>query len=51
MVPEAELDAEVEALAREIAEKPAVPVIITKEHVNTVTRQIAGTTAAGGGGP
>ena len=45
VVPEAELDAEVEALAREIAEKPAVPVIITKEHVNTVTRQIAGTTA------
>ena len=41
VVPEAELD----ALAREIAEKPAVPVIITKEHVNTVTRQIAGTTA------
>ena len=24
---------------------PPVPVIITKEHVNTVTRQIAGTTA------
>ncbi len=45
VVPEAELDAEVEALAQEIAEKPAVPVIITKEHVNAVTRQIAGTTA------
>ncbi len=45
VVPAADLDAEVEALAQEIAAKPVVPVIITKEHVNAVARQIAGATA------
>jgi len=42
----ADLDEEVEALAREIAAKPSVPVLITKEHVNSVTRSMgSGSTA------
>ena len=45
VVSPADLDAEVEALAAEIISKPSVPVIITKEHVNAVTRAMAGGTA------
>ncbi len=41
VVPAPRLDAEVEALAAEIAAKPSVPVTITKEHVNAVTRAMA----------
>ncbi|MCC6847346.1 MAG: enoyl-CoA hydratase/isomerase family protein [Deltaproteobacteria bacterium] len=36
---------EAEGLAREVASKPSVPVVVTKEHVNAVTRAMAaGTT-------
>ena len=46
VVPADQLDAEVEALAQTVAEKPSVPVIITKEHVNAVARAMgAGSTA------
>ncbi len=46
VVPLANLEAEVEQLARELIEKPSVPVAITKEHVNAVTRAMgAGITA------
>jgi enoyl-CoA hydratase/3-hydroxypropionyl-coenzyme A dehydratase len=46
VVPAADLVAEVEALANEIAAKPSVPVLITKEHVNSVTRSMgSGSTA------
>jgi enoyl-CoA hydratase/carnithine racemase len=46
VVPLAQLEAEVEELARELIEKPSVPVAITKEHVNAVTRAMgAGITA------
>lgn len=38
VVPLDQLDGEAEALAHEIAAKPTVPVTITKEHVNAVTR-------------
>jgi len=41
VVPEARLVEEVEALARELVEKPSVPVVITKEHVNAVTRAMS----------
>ena len=45
-MPAAQLEAEAEALAREVAAMPSVPVIITKEHVNAVTRAMgAGSTA------
>jgi enoyl-CoA hydratase/carnithine racemase len=37
------LDAEVEALARTLAEKAAVPLFATKRHVNAVTSQMVGT--------
>jgi enoyl-CoA hydratase/carnithine racemase len=40
VVPAARLAAEVEALARELAAKPAVPIIITKDHVNAVVRSM-----------
>jgi enoyl-CoA hydratase/carnithine racemase len=40
VVPAEELEAEVAALASELAGKPSVPVIITKEHVNAVTRSM-----------
>jgi enoyl-CoA hydratase/carnithine racemase len=40
VVPAEELEAEVAALASELAAKPSVPVIITKEHVNAVTRSM-----------
>ena len=46
VVPAAELDDEVSALASELAAKPSVPVTITKEHVNAVARSAgAGLTA------
>jgi enoyl-CoA hydratase/carnithine racemase len=46
VVPAAALDGEVTALAAELAAKPPVPVTITKEHVNAVTRSMgAGLTA------
>ncbi len=40
VVPPAALEAEVSALAAELAAKPSVPVIVTKEHVNAVTRSM-----------
>lgn len=49
VVPAAELDREVEALAREIAAKPVVPVTITKEHVNAVARHMGGSSGFGDG--
>ena len=46
VVPAAQLAGEAEALAREVAAMPSVPVIITKEHVNAVTRAMgAGSTS------
>jgi 1,4-dihydroxy-2-naphthoyl-CoA synthase len=46
VVTAAALEGEVAALAAELAAKPAVPVIITKEHVNAVSRSMgAGLTA------
>ena len=46
VVPAAALEAEVEALARELLEKPSVPLTVTKEHVNSVARAMgAGRTA------
>jgi enoyl-CoA hydratase/carnithine racemase len=46
VVPLAKLASETEALARELLAKPSVPVAITKEHVNAVTRAMsAGITA------
>jgi enoyl-CoA hydratase/3-hydroxypropionyl-coenzyme A dehydratase len=41
VVPAARLDDEVQQLARELAAKPVVPVIVTKEHVNAVTRAMS----------
>ncbi len=41
VVPAARLDAEAEALAAEIAAKPSVPITITKEHANSVTRAMS----------
>ncbi len=38
VVPAARLESEVEQLARELVAKPSVPVMITKEHVNSVVR-------------
>jgi enoyl-CoA hydratase/carnithine racemase len=46
VVPLAQLQSETEELARELIEKPSVPIAITKEHVNAVTRAMsAGITA------
>jgi len=46
VVPLAKLQSETEELARELIDKPSVPVAITKEHVNAVTRAMgAGITA------
>jgi enoyl-CoA hydratase/carnithine racemase len=45
VVPAAELAKEVESLAAQILSMPTVPVTITKEHVNAVTRAIAGSTS------
>jgi enoyl-CoA hydratase/carnithine racemase len=50
VVPPAKLQTEVEELARELLAKPSVPVAITKEHVNAVTRAMsAGITSFGDG--
>ena len=38
--------AEVNALAAEVAARPAMPVAATKRHVNAVTSQMVGTTRA-----
>lgn len=38
VVPAERLTAEAEALARDVIDKPPVPVVITKEHVNAVAR-------------
>jgi enoyl-CoA hydratase/carnithine racemase len=46
VVPPGDLDREVEQLASELVAKPAVPIAITKEHVNAVSRAMsAGITA------
>jgi enoyl-CoA hydratase/carnithine racemase len=46
VVPAAQLEKEVEALAAQILSMPSVPVAITKEHVNSVARAMgAGSTA------
>lgn len=42
VVPADELEQQTARLAKEIAAQPAVPVAITKEHVNAVTRAMAG---------
>ncbi|HLI82158.1 MAG TPA: enoyl-CoA hydratase/isomerase family protein [Candidatus Binataceae bacterium] len=50
VVPLAKLESETEELAREVLAKPSVPVAITKEHVNAVTRAMsAGITSFGDG--
>ena len=50
VVPLAKLQSEAEELARELIAKPSVPVAITKEHVNAVTRAMgAGITSFGDG--
>jgi enoyl-CoA hydratase/carnithine racemase len=41
VVPLAKLQDEVEALANELLAKPSVPIAITKEHVNAVTRAMS----------
>ncbi len=43
VVPADALDAEVETLARALAEKAAIPLFATKRHVNAVTGQMVGT--------
>jgi enoyl-CoA hydratase/3-hydroxypropionyl-coenzyme A dehydratase len=46
VVPAAQLEKEVEALAAQVLSMPSVPVTITKEHVNSVARAMgAGSTA------
>jgi enoyl-CoA hydratase/carnithine racemase len=46
VVPAAKLAREVNQLAQELVAKPAVPLVITKDHVNAVMRVMgAGTTA------
>ncbi len=50
VVPFDELEDEVKRLAAEIIRQPSVPVVITKEHVNAVSRALsAGMTAFGDG--
>jgi enoyl-CoA hydratase/carnithine racemase len=50
VVPAANLADEVERLANDLIAKPSVPVAITKEHVNAVTRAMgAGFTSFGDG--
>ena len=46
VVTDGELDAVVQALAAQVAAKPAMPVIATKRHVNAVTAQMVGTVRA-----
>lgn len=41
VVPPAELEEHVRALARELADKPEVPLVLTKEHVNSVSRAMS----------
>jgi enoyl-CoA hydratase/carnithine racemase len=41
VVPADRLEAEAGQLAREIASKPSVPIAITKEHVNSITRAMS----------
>ncbi len=41
VVPAARLEDEVAALAAELVAKPSVPVVVTKDHVNAVTRAMA----------
>jgi enoyl-CoA hydratase/carnithine racemase len=41
VVPAPRLEAEVAALAAELVAKPSVPVVVTKDHVNAVTRAMA----------
>jgi enoyl-CoA hydratase/carnithine racemase len=48
VVPAADLEREVNQLAAELIAKPSVPIVITKEHVNAVSRA-AGTTSFGDG--
>ena len=50
VVPAAALEDEVAALADELAAKPSVPVIITKEHVNAVARHMGQGAAASADG-
>ncbi|MGO9606651.1 MAG: enoyl-CoA hydratase/isomerase family protein [Candidatus Binataceae bacterium] len=45
VVPPARLAAEAEELARELIARPSVPIAITKEHVNAVTRAVSGSSA------
>jgi len=45
-VPLAQLDNEIDALAKELLAKPSVPSIITKEHVNAVARAVGATSFA-----
>lgn len=46
VVPKKQLANECQTLAQQLAQKPSVPLIITKEHVNSVTRAMsAGSTA------
>src|SRR3989454_6672290 len=45
VVPHEELEQQTAKLAEEIAAMPAVPVAITKQHVNAVTRAMAGSTS------
>ena len=45
VVPASELEQQTAKLAEDIAAMPAVPVSITKDHVNAVTRAIAGATS------
>jgi len=50
VVAESDVASHAEELAREVASKPSVPVVITKEHVNAVARAMsAGTTSFGDG--
>ena len=46
VVADSELDAAVQALAAQVAAKPAMPVAATKNHVNAVTAQMVGTMRA-----
>jgi enoyl-CoA hydratase/3-hydroxypropionyl-coenzyme A dehydratase len=41
VVPLEQIEEEVEQLARELAAKPSVPMMITKDHVNAITRVMA----------
>lgn len=45
VVPPEELEQQTAKLAEEIAAMPPVPVAITKQHVNAVTRAMAGSTS------